>query len=88
MDHRVADAQGGMMATAKQIEIARALGLNVEAEPDGVAAACHCGGKRKVLALVTSRRTAEEILQNMGILPRVPHRPAKSQAPPQLALAL
>jgi hypothetical protein len=50
--------------------------------------ACPCGGKRKVLALVTSRRTAEEILLNMGILPRLPHTPAKAQAPPQLALAL
>ena len=31
------------------------------------------GGKRKVLAVITSRRTAEEILGNMGLLePRPP----------------
>jgi hypothetical protein len=49
---------------------------------------CRCGGRRKVLALVTSRRTAEEILQNMGLLPRTRYAPAKPQAPPQLSLAL
>jgi hypothetical protein len=50
--------------------------------------ACPCGGRRKVLAVVTSRRTAEEILQNMGLLVRTRHAPVKPQAPPQLALAL
>jgi hypothetical protein len=29
---------------------------------------CRCGGKRKVLAVVTSRRTAEEMPRNLGLL--------------------
>jgi len=49
--------------------------------------ACPCGGRRTVLAVVTSRRTAEEVLQNLGML--TPRRALpQSQAPPQLALAL
>ncbi len=28
---------------------------------------CPCGGKRKVVAVVTSRRTAEELLRNLGL---------------------
>jgi hypothetical protein len=48
---------------------------------------CRCGGKRKVLAVITSRRTAEEVLRNMGLLePRLPS--AQAQAPPQLSFAL
>ena len=50
---------------------------------------CPCGGTRKVTALVTSRRTAEEILRNLGLLPAAPPRPvALAQAPPQLELSL
>ena len=49
--------------------------------------ACPCGGRRKVLAVVTSRRTAEEVLQRLGMLtPRRALPP--SQGPPQLALVL
>lgn len=48
---------------------------------------CPCGGTRTVTALVTSRRTAEEILRNLGLLPApLPLPPA--QAPPQLVLPL
>ena len=48
---------------------------------------CPCGGRRKVLAVVTSHRTAEELLQRLGLLtPRRVLPP--SQCPPQLALAL
>ena len=52
--------------------------------------ACPCGGKRKVTALVTSRRVAEEILRNLGLLPPSPRpRPvALPQAPPQLELPM
>ena len=42
----------------------------------------------KVTALVTSRRTAEEILRNLGLLPAAPRPVALAQAPPQLALSL
>ncbi|MCC7441621.1 MAG: hypothetical protein IT285_08310 [Bdellovibrionales bacterium] len=49
--------------------------------------ACHCGGRRKVLGIITSPRTAEEVLGNMGLLDRPPRAPP-AQAPPQLALAL
>ena len=49
---------------------------------------CPCGGRRKVTALVTSRRTAEEILRNLGLLPlQVPALPP-AHAPPQLELSL
>jgi hypothetical protein len=45
---------------------------------------CACGGPRWVLAVITSRRTAEEVLANLGLLePRAPA--ARAQAPPQLA---
>jgi hypothetical protein len=48
---------------------------------------CHCGGKRKLLAVITSRRTAEEVLRNMRLLePRLPAPVARG--PPQLQLAL
>ena len=51
--------------------------------------ACPCGGKRKVTALVTSCRVAEEILRNMGLLPPSSPRPvALPQAPPQLELPM
>lgn len=50
---------------------------------------CPCGGRRKVTAVVTSRRTAEEILRNLGLLPAAPPRPvALAQAPPQLELPM
>jgi hypothetical protein len=49
--------------------------------------ACPCGGRRKVLAVVTSRRTAEAVLANLGVLPGRPPVPVAT-APPQLALAL
>lgn len=47
---------------------------------------CPCGGKRKVTAIVTGRRVAEEILRNMGLLPSSPRPVALPQAPPQLEL--
>ena len=49
--------------------------------------ACPCGGRRRVLAIVTSRRTAEEVLGNLGLWPRPLPLPA-SQSPPQQQLAL
>ena len=50
---------------------------------------CPCGGRRKVTAIVTSSRTAEEILRNLGLLPAPPPRPvALAQAPPQLELPM
>jgi hypothetical protein len=49
--------------------------------------ACPCGGTRSVLALVTDRRTAKEVLENLRLWPGPLPLPA-SQAPPQLALAL
>ena len=50
---------------------------------------CPCGGKRKVTAIVTSRRVAEEILRNLGLLPPSSPRPdALPQAPPQLELPI
>ena len=48
---------------------------------------CRCGGKRKVLAVITSRKTAEEVLQNMRLLEPRPPAPV-AQAPPQLSLAV
>lgn len=48
---------------------------------------CRCGGQRKVLSLVTSRRTAQEMLLSMGLLAL--HSPAPNvQAPPEDQLAL
>jgi hypothetical protein len=51
---------------------------------------CTCGGKRKVLALVTSRRTALEVLASMGLdaAQGATPPPATAQGPPQLTLAL
>ncbi|HUJ75443.1 MAG TPA: transposase, partial [bacterium] len=50
---------------------------------------CPCGGRRRVLTVVTSRSTAEEVLANMGLMER-PTGPPAAQAnrPPQLELAL
>jgi ribosomal protein S27E len=48
---------------------------------------CPCGGRRRVLAVITSRRTAEEVLANLGLLPRRAS-PPQAQSPPQLALPL
>jgi hypothetical protein len=48
---------------------------------------CPCGGRRRVVAVISHRRTAEEVLRNLGRLPpRSP--PARAQSPPQLALAV
>ena len=49
---------------------------------------CPCGGRRKVTALVTSRRSAEEILRNLGLLPLQSPALPRAQAPPQLELSL
>jgi hypothetical protein len=49
--------------------------------------ACPCGGRRKVLAVVTSHRTAEDVLQRLGLLTSRRALPT-SQGPPQLALSL
>ena len=46
---------------------------------------CPCGGQRRVVALVTNRRTAEQMLQNMGLLHPWPPLPT-AQSPPQLEL--
>jgi hypothetical protein len=43
---------------------------------------CACGGQRRVVALVTRRSTAEQMLRNMGPLPSPPPLPA-AQGPPQ-----
>ena len=49
---------------------------------------CRCGGKRKVMAVVTSRRTAEELLGNLGLMPP-PFAPLPlAQAPPQPQLQM
>ena len=45
-----------------------------------------CGGRRRVLAVVTSHRTAEEV-QNLGLLTLRRALP-RSQGPPQLALPM
>jgi len=51
---------------------------------------CRCGGKRRVLAVITSRKTAEEMLRNMRLLEArpPPPPPPRAQAPPQLQLAM
>jgi len=46
---------------------------------------CPCGGQRRVVALVTSRRAAEELLRNMGMLDVAPPLP-QAPGPPQLPL--
>ena len=43
---------------------------------------CRCGGQRRVVALVTNRRTVEQLLANMGLLHPSPPLPA-AQGPPQ-----
>jgi hypothetical protein len=48
---------------------------------------CPCGGRRKVLAVVTDRRTAEQMLRNLGRWQLPPPMPA-AHSPPQLALAI
>jgi hypothetical protein len=48
---------------------------------------CRCGGRRKVLAVVTSRQAAEEMLRNMGLTQPSPPLPV-AQSPPQLELAV
>jgi hypothetical protein len=48
---------------------------------------CACGGRLRVHSVVSSTRTAEEVLKNLGLWrPRVPLPPAT--APPQLELAV
>jgi len=51
---------------------------------------CECGGKRRVLAIITTRRLAAQRLGDLGLEQAHPHRPPKpmAQAPPQLALAV
>ena len=44
---------------------------------------CPCGGRRRVLAVVSSHRTAEEVLQRLGLL-----HPRHGPDPPQLSLSL
>lgn len=46
---------------------------------------CPCGGQRRVVALVTRRSTAEQMLRNMGLLHSWPPLPA-AQGPPQREL--
>jgi hypothetical protein len=46
---------------------------------------CPCGGQRRVVALVTNRRTAEEMLRNVGMLDVAPPLP-QAPGPPQLEL--
>ena len=46
---------------------------------------CPCGGQRRVVALVTNRRTAEEMLRNMGMLDVAPPLP-QAPGPQQLQL--
>jgi hypothetical protein len=46
---------------------------------------CACGGHRRVVALVTSPRAAEEMLRNMGLLHPRPPLP-EARGPPQREL--
>ena len=46
---------------------------------------CPCGGQRRVVALVTNPRTAEEMLRNMGLLHPRPLLP-EARGPPQREL--
>ena len=48
---------------------------------------CHCGGRRTVRAIVTSRATAEAMLHSMGLSGAPRPRPA-AHSPPQLSLSL
>ena len=51
---------------------------------------CECGGKRRVLAIITTRRLAAQRLAELGLERALPHSPPipMAQAPPQLALAV
>lgn len=51
---------------------------------------CECGGKRRVLAIITTRRLAAQRLAELGLHHNEPQQPPKplAQAPPQLALAV
>ena len=50
---------------------------------------CPCGGRRRVLAVVSSHRTAEEVLQRLGLLqPRKVLPASRGPDPPQLSLSL
>lgn len=46
-----------------------------------------CGGRRRIVAVVTSHRTAEEVLRNLGLLPKRQLLPPE-HGPPQLELAM
>ena len=46
---------------------------------------CPCGGQRRVVALVTNRATAEQMLKSIGLLHSWPPL-LSAQGPPQLAL--
>ena len=46
-----------------------------------------CGGRRRIVAVVTSHRTAEEVLRNLGLLPKRKLLPPE-HGPPQLELAM
>ena len=44
---------------------------------------CPCGGRRRVVSVVSDRRTAEDVLRNMGQWPRsVPEGPRHWHSPP------
>jgi hypothetical protein len=50
---------------------------------------CPCGGRRRALAVVSSHRTAEEVLQRLGLLqPRKLLPASRGPDPPQLSLSL
>lgn len=51
---------------------------------------CACGGKRRVLAIITTRRLAAQRLAELGLAQAHPQNPPKpmAQAPPQLALGV
>jgi hypothetical protein len=49
--------------------------------------ACPCGGRRRVVAVISDRRTAEEVLGSLGRRPRR-SLPTRAQSPPQLSLAV
>ena len=50
---------------------------------------CPCGGRGRVVAVVSDRGTAEEVLRNMGLLPRPAGKePKPGHSPPQLRLAV
>ena len=49
---------------------------------------CRCGGKRKVMAIVTSHRTAAQLLENLGLTPKPRSAPPRGPSPPQLSLSI